>query len=98
MRFLEQTLRAADWAADHAEEVLSILSDETQGSVDATVNAYGATFHETLHPNLSDERLALLNRQKKQLWLHGFLDHDFSLSDWVDARPLQEAWRRVRGG
>lgn len=98
VRFLEQTLRAADWAADHAEEVLSILSDETQGSVDATVNAYGATFHETLHPDLSDERLALLNRQKKQLWLHGFLDHDFSLSDWVDARPLQEAWRRVRGG
>lgn len=98
VRFLQQTILAADWAADHAGEVLRILSDETQGSMGATADAYGATFHATLHPDLSDERLALLNRQKKQLWLHGFLDHDFPLSDWVDTRPLQEAWRRVRGG
>ena len=95
VRFLEQTLRAAEWAANHAEDVLKILSDETRGSREATIKAYGNSFHKTLYPSLSDEWLSLRDRQKKQLWLHGFLDHNFDLSKWVDARPLQEALGRL---
>jgi ABC-type nitrate/sulfonate/bicarbonate transport system substrate-binding protein len=91
VRFLEETLRAADWAADNLDGVLDILQSETFGSRDAVAAAYRDGFHKSLHPDLSEERLRLFDQQKKFLWLHGFSDRDFSLEDWVDRRPLEAA-------
>ncbi len=91
VRFLEQTLRAADWAADNLDGVLDILQTETFGSRDAVAAAYRDGFHKSLHPNLSGERLKLFEEQKKFLWLHGFSDYDFSFEDWIDRRPLEAA-------
>lgn len=91
VRFLAQTLRAADWAADNLDGVHEILGSETRGSVDAVKAAYRNDFHRSLHPDLGDERLALIEQQKKSLWLHGFIERDFDLNDWVDQRPLQAA-------
>ncbi len=95
VRFLEQTLRAADWARDNLAAVHEILQSETRGSSQGVAEAYRDDFHLSLHPDLSAERLALFDQQKKFLWLHGFLDHDFDLADWVDPRPLAEARRRL---
>ncbi|WP_219061944.1 ABC transporter substrate-binding protein [Pseudomonas sp. UMAB-08] len=91
VRFLDQTLRAADWAAQNFSGVHDILKSETLGSLDGVAAAYRNDFHRSLHPDLSAERLHLLQSQKKSLWLHGFLEHDFDLHDWVDPRPLQAA-------
>lgn len=91
VRFLAATLRAADWAAEHVEEVHAILQAETRGSAEAVHDAYGADFHKTLHPTLDEERLTLFAQQKKALLIHGFLDADFNLEDWVDHRPLEAA-------
>jgi ABC-type nitrate/sulfonate/bicarbonate transport system substrate-binding protein len=93
VRFLDQTLRAADWAADNLEGVHRVLQGETRGSADAVVNAYRDGFHRSLHPDLSPERLKLFRQQKDFLLLHGFLDADIDLDAWVDARPLAEAYR-----
>jgi len=98
VRFLEQTLRAADWAADHLPEVQKILTSETRGSEEAVLEAYGKEFHKSLHPSLSEDRLALFAQQKKFLWIHGFLERDFNLESWVDRRPLEEARRRIAKG
>lgn len=95
VRFLDQTLRAADWAAENLAGVHRILQDETRGSDAAVATAYRDDFHRTLHPDLSDERLTLFERQKKFMWLHGFQEHDFDLADWVDPRPLAAA-RQLR--
>ena len=91
VRFLEQTLRAADWAADNLDGVLDVLQTETFGSREAVAAAYRDGFHTSLHPDLSDERLSLFEQQKKFLWVHGFSDRDFSLEEWVDHRPLEAA-------
>lgn len=91
VRFLDQTLRAADWAADNLDGVHKILGDETRGSAEAVKAAYRNDFHRSLHPDLSAERLELFEQQKKSLWLHGFLERDFDLAQWVDPRPLQAA-------
>lgn len=91
VRFLATTLRAADWAASHVDELRAIAQSETVGSAEAVIAAYGKTFHLSLHPDLSEERLALFALQKKNLLLHGFLDADFALDDWVDHRPLNAA-------
>lgn len=90
VRFLAVTLRAADWSAEHPDKLREILEFETSGSAAAVDQAY-AKLHEGLHPTLDDDRLALFDRQKKFLFTHGFLDADFALADWVDARPLEAA-------
>ncbi len=100
VRFLAQTLRAADWAAEHKDKVYDILQAETRGSSDGVTAAYRDEFHKHLHPDLSAERLALFAKQKKALWLHGFIENDFDFEDWVDHRPLAAArellaeWKR----
>ena len=91
VRFLATTLRAADWATSNPDHLRSIAQTETLGSEQAVIDAYGEEFHLHLHPDLSDERLALFEKQKKALLLHGFLDRDFHLGDWVDSRPLEAA-------
>lgn len=92
VRFLHQTLRAADWAADNLNDVLGILQSETSSTATEAATAYRDDFHKTLHPDLSDERLGLFAQQKKFLWLHGFLDRDFDFAPWVDRRPLEAAY------
>lgn len=91
VRFLAQTLRAADWAKNNKLDVHKILESETRGSNTAVTDAYRDNFHEKLHPDLSSERLAWLEQQKKSLWLHGFIENDFDFSAWVDHRPLTAA-------
>jgi hypothetical protein len=44
-----------------------------------------------LHPALSRERLALLERQKEFLRLRGFLAADVDLLSWIDPAPLGAA-------
>lgn len=97
-RFLYQTLRAADWASDNLAGVRDILQSETRGSAEAVKEAYSDEVLRSLHPTLGDDRLALLEEQKKFLWLHGFIENDFSLADWVDTRPLEAARRLLAQG
>lgn len=90
-RFLAQTLRAADWAAGNLEDLQRILSRETGSGSDGVEAAYRDGFHRSLHPDLSGERLALLDQQKSFLLIHGFLARDFDLQAWVDMAPLAAA-------
>jgi ABC-type nitrate/sulfonate/bicarbonate transport system substrate-binding protein len=91
VRFLDQTLRAADWAKHNLGGVRSILESETRGGAEGVVTAYGENFHLSLHPDLSKERLELFRQQKNFLLVHGILDRDFDFDAWVDPRPLEAA-------
>jgi 2'-hydroxybiphenyl-2-sulfinate desulfinase len=96
VRFLYQTLRAAEWAKVNLEGVSEILQSETGASAAGVAAAYRNGFHLSLAPDLSDERLGLFQQQKKFLFDHGVLDRDFDFDAWVDHRPLQEAVRRLQ--
>lgn len=91
VRFLAQTLSAADWAADNREALHAILEEETRAGSAGVAEAYRGDFHTTLAPDLSAQRLEFLQIQKNFLYLHGFLEGDFDIADWVDPRPLQAA-------
>jgi ABC-type nitrate/sulfonate/bicarbonate transport system substrate-binding protein len=91
VRFLAQTLRAADWARDNLQAVYAILKRETRAGDEGVTAAYRDGFHRNLHPDLSAERLELLRIQKSFMWVHGFLDADLDLEAWVDSRPLAAA-------
>ena len=92
VRFLERTLAAADWAADgNQAKVREILQSETRAGLSSVAKAYDDATLADLHPDLSDERLALFARQKTFMFTHNLLDRDFDLADWVDRRPLDAA-------
>jgi ABC-type nitrate/sulfonate/bicarbonate transport system substrate-binding protein len=91
VKFLVESLRAADWAAENLERVREILAKETWASAEGVETAYRGGFHRTLHPDLSDERVELFAQQKDFLLVHGFLAADFDLESWIDRRPIEEA-------
>lgn len=91
VRFLAQTLRAAEWARTHRNDVLAILQGETRAGGEAVATAYKDGFHATLAPDLSEERLALFEQQKNFQLAHGFLDRDVDVRAWADHRPLAAA-------
>jgi ABC-type nitrate/sulfonate/bicarbonate transport system substrate-binding protein len=91
VRFLVQTLRAADWAAENLAGVHEILKHETHSGDEGVATAYRNGFHKSLHPDLSDELIDLFRIQKNFTWLHGVLDKDFNLDGWIDRRPLEAA-------
>jgi 2'-hydroxybiphenyl-2-sulfinate desulfinase len=92
--FLVQTLRAADWAAADLDGVREILAGETRSGRAGVHTAYRGGFHRTLRPDLSPERLALLERQKDFLLLHGFLAADVDVRAWAAPEPLRQATER----
>ena len=94
VRFLEQTLRAADWAEHNLPALRGILQRETYAGAAGVEAAYRNNFHRALHPDLSEERVALLKQQANFLWLHGFLEHDVDVDAWIDRRPLERALER----
>lgn len=98
VRFLTQTLRAADWAAGHLAEVQEILQGETRSGSEGVREAYRNDFHRSLHPDLSPERLRLFARQKHFMLVHGLLDADFSLEEWIDPAPLAAAQEALKAG
>jgi ABC-type nitrate/sulfonate/bicarbonate transport system substrate-binding protein len=96
VRFLTQTLRAAEWAKTHKEDVLNILQGETRAGSEGVSAAYRNDFHLSLAPDLSTERVELFRQQKNFQLAHGFLDRDFDFDAWIDRRPLEEAHRRLQ--
>lgn len=97
VRFLEQTLRAADWAAGNPAELKHILARETLAGISGVEAAYRGDFHRSLHPDLSPDRVDMLEKQANFLWLHGFLEHCVDVARWIDPRPLDAALARRAG-
>ncbi|MCX4641915.1 MULTISPECIES: ABC transporter substrate-binding protein [unclassified Streptomyces] len=90
-RFLAVLLRAADWAADRPDDVARILGAETGAGAEGVAGAYRTGTHRTLHPDLSEDRLALLAQQSAALHAHGFLPEPVDVRDWADPAPLHRA-------
>ena len=94
-RFLEQTLRAADWASTHLDELKSILATETWSSIAGVEAAYRNGFHRSLHPDLSADRMDMLQSQAEFLRLSGFLENPVDIAAWIDPKPLAAAVERL---
>ncbi len=96
VRFLYQTLRAAEWAKTNLSGVYEILQGETRAGSEGVKEAYRDGFHLSLAPDLSRERVELFRRQKDFQLIHGFLDRDFDYDAWIDFRPLEAAHKRLK--
>lgn len=95
VRFLYQTLRAAEWAKTNLSKVYELLGKEIGATPEGLAAAYRNDFHLSLAPDLSHERVELFRQQKDFLLKYGILDRDFDFDGWIDARPIAEAERRL---
>jgi ABC-type nitrate/sulfonate/bicarbonate transport system substrate-binding protein len=91
VRFLDTTLRAADFASDNIGRVRSILESETRAGSEGVTAAYSDASLRSLHPDLSPERVELFRQQKNFQLLHGIIERDFDFDAWIDPRPLEAA-------
>ncbi len=94
VRFLELSLRAADWASSNLAALRHILQAQTRAGLWGVEAAYRNNFHRGLHPSLAADRIDYLKRQANFLWLHGFADHLVDIDEWIDSRPLAAALER----
>jgi ABC-type nitrate/sulfonate/bicarbonate transport system substrate-binding protein len=95
VRFLYQTLRAAEWAKTNVKGVREFLQSETAASAEGVAAAYRNDFHLSLAPDLSTERVELFRQQKNFLLTYGILDRDFDFDAWIDRRPIEDAQKRL---
>ncbi|MFD9127216.1 ABC transporter substrate-binding protein [Kitasatospora sp. NPDC059571] len=91
-RFLAVLLESADWARGHPAELARILGAETGAGPEGVAGAYrAAATADGLGLDLSEERLALLERQQRFLSAHGFLPAPVDVRAWADPEPLRRA-------
>ncbi len=95
VRFLAQTLRAADWAATHPAELKPILARDTLSGLGGVEAAYRSHVLRALHPDLSADRIDMLRIQAQFLWAQGFLTAPVDVQSWVDPAPLAAAIQRL---
>ena len=92
--FLEQTLRAADWAALNPSDLKPIIAHETFSGMEGVETAYRNNFYRSLHPDLSEDRIEMLRIQGHFLWVHGFIESPVDIDKWVCRGPLDAVMKR----
>ena len=91
VRILARLLEVPAWAAANIEQAIHFTALE-QGVSDALVAAtYQDRLARELELGLSAENIARLAAQKAFLLRRGFIQQDFELEQWIDARPLATA-------
>jgi ABC-type nitrate/sulfonate/bicarbonate transport system substrate-binding protein len=95
VRFLVQTLRAADWASTHLAELKPILARDTIAGIGGVEAAYRNSALRSLHPDLSPERIDMLRIQARFLWAHGLLSASVDVDSWIDPAPLAIATQHL---
>jgi ABC-type nitrate/sulfonate/bicarbonate transport system substrate-binding protein len=89
IRFLTQTLRAAEWAGANQAEIIPIFATETGGSEEAILSIYGGELKTAITPNLAPPRLDLLEIEIDLLYRHGFISKKPNLGMWAAPELLQ---------
>jgi len=95
-RYLAQVIRAAYWARTHRAEADIIFAREVSAVEEWLPEAFDSTLYDNLLPSLGDKLVHALEVRKDFLLKHGYLRRDFSVAEWVDPKPLEEAHALAR--
>jgi ABC-type nitrate/sulfonate/bicarbonate transport system substrate-binding protein len=87
--YLRAVIKASRWIKEDPAAAALLFAKVLPGWDAAVVAESVARFD--LVPSLSPRNLAALNLQKDFLLDHGYIKHDFEVSDWADPRFLEEA-------
>ena len=90
-RYVAATVRAARWAIGQPVETRRIIAHEVGIAEDFVLPGYPRDIHAHLEPSLDADLVAAIESQQRFLLEHGYIESAFSVSDWIDERPLQAA-------
>lgn len=93
-RWVFRLLDAPAWAAANEADAVRILARDTGVPEDLFAPGYSARAHRQLDIDLSQARVAMLERRLRQLERHGFLAAPYDLSGAIDPAPLAAAQAR----
>jgi ABC-type nitrate/sulfonate/bicarbonate transport system substrate-binding protein len=88
---VRRVAEAGPWAETHAREAAERIARQDGTSAEVVERAYGHQLQHRLHTTLNDTAIAGLSAYKDFLFQKGFIPNDFSITDWIDARPLEAA-------
>ncbi|MBN7804086.1 ABC transporter substrate-binding protein [Agrobacterium rosae] len=94
-RLIAVIRRASDWAEQHPEETRRFIAREAGASEEQVLAANGADVHRHLGISLDAELVAAVGHYKDFLHEWGFLENDFDVAEWVDARFIDAAAKRA---
>ena len=86
---LSSVVRAEEWAWTHPQDTRRFLAHETNSSEFWVTAAYGSDAHQRLRTNLDERSINGLQDFTNFLHRWNFIPAAFSVSDWVDPRPLE---------
>ncbi|MFZ7102338.1 MAG: ABC transporter substrate-binding protein [Peptococcaceae bacterium] len=93
--YLQQLLRAAEWAKNNKEELCAMIA---RGQYDTTkqqvIKTRDHDFHLHMAPGFDPELVELLKLEKDFLRDNGFIQKDFAVDSWMDTSFLTEALKK----
>ena len=93
VRYVRTLIRAARWTETHAIDARRLIARECSVGQDEVETCLEIDYAGKLLPRVGDELVAALAVMKSFLYERGFIARDFELEDWIDSRPLDEAYR-----
>lgn len=95
VNLVEQVVRAERWAAANPESTRQYLARETNASEAVVTLAYGENAHLRLGTSFSEDNIRGLQDFVDFLARWNFIDASFDVREWIEARPLADAARRL---
>ena len=93
VRYLRTLIRAAHWVETQHVEARRLIACECSVGHDEIETCLEPDYAEKFLPHLSGELVETLGVMKSFLHERRFINEDFALEDWIDSRPLVEAYR-----
>ena len=93
VRYVRTLIRAAHWVEANNIEASRLIARECSVGQDEMETCLEADYAGKFLLNLSDELVDALAVMKSFLYERRFIARDFALEDWIDPRPLAEAYR-----
>ncbi len=84
-------IETGEWAAQHADDTVRFIGLETSTADSWVRHGYGASVHESMRLDLSEQSIAALTSVKDFLFENGFLQADFSVAEWLAPEPFKAA-------
>ena len=93
VRYVRTLIRAARWVEANDVEARRLIARECSVGQDEMETCLESDYAGKFLPKLSDDLVEALAVMKSFLYERRFIDRDFALEEWIDSRPLVEAYR-----
>ena len=93
VRYLRTLIRAAHWAEANPIEARRLIARECSVGQDEMETCLESGYSEKFLPSLNADLVEALAVMKSFLYERRVIIRDIALEDWIDSRPLAEAYR-----